>query len=31
LACMFTGVNDCSRIERGASMDLTDVELEVLI
>jgi hypothetical protein len=31
LACMFTGVNDCSRIERGAGTDLTDVELEVLI
>jgi hypothetical protein len=31
LACMFTGVNDCSRIERGAGTDLTDVVLEVLI
>jgi hypothetical protein len=28
---MFTGVNDCSRIKRGAGTDLTDVELEVLI
>jgi hypothetical protein len=31
LACMFTGVNDCSRIVRGAGTDLTDTELEVLI
>jgi hypothetical protein len=31
LAFMFTRVNDCSRIVRGAGMDLTDVELEVLI
>jgi hypothetical protein len=28
---MFTGVNDFSRIERGAGMDLSDAELEVLI
>jgi hypothetical protein len=28
---MFTGVNDYSRIERGAGTDLTDTELEVLI
>jgi hypothetical protein len=28
---MFTGVNDCSRIVRGAGMDLTHAELEVLI
>jgi hypothetical protein len=31
MVCMFTGVNDCSRIERGAGMDLSDAELEVLI
>jgi hypothetical protein len=31
MACMFTGVNDCSRIERGAGTDLSDAELEVLI
>jgi hypothetical protein len=31
MACMFTGVNDCSRIERRAGMDLSDAELEVLI
>jgi hypothetical protein len=31
MACMFTGVNDCSRIEREASTDLSDAELEVLI
>jgi hypothetical protein len=31
MACMFTGVNDCSRIVRGASLDLSDAELEVLI
>jgi hypothetical protein len=31
MACMFTGVNDCSRIVRGAGMDLSDGELEVLI
>jgi hypothetical protein len=31
LACMFTGMNDCSRIEHGAGTDLTDTELEVLI
>jgi hypothetical protein len=31
MACMFTGVNDCSRIERRASTDLFDAELEVLI
>jgi hypothetical protein len=28
---MFTGVNDCSRIERGAGTNLSDAELEVLI
>jgi hypothetical protein len=28
---MFIGVNDCSRIERGASTNPSDVELEVLI
>jgi hypothetical protein len=31
MACMFTGVNDRSKIEHGAGTDLTDVELEVLI
>jgi hypothetical protein len=31
MACMFIGLNDCSRIERGASTDLSDAELEVLI
>jgi hypothetical protein len=31
MACMFTGVNDYSRIVRGAGTDLTDAELEVLI
>jgi hypothetical protein len=31
MACMFTGVNDCSRIVRGASSDLSGAELEVLI
>jgi hypothetical protein len=31
MACMFTGVNDCSRIECRAGTDLSDVELEVLI
>jgi hypothetical protein len=31
IACMFTGVNDYSRIVRGAGSDLSNVELEVLI
>jgi hypothetical protein len=31
MACMFIGVNDCSRIEHGAGTDLSDAELEVLI
>jgi hypothetical protein len=31
LACMFTGVNDCSRIVRGVSSNLSSAELEVLI
>jgi hypothetical protein len=31
MACMFTGVNDCSRIVHGASSDLSGTELEVLI
>jgi hypothetical protein len=31
MACMFTRVNDCSRIVHGAGMDLYDGELEVLI
>jgi hypothetical protein len=31
MACMFTRVNDCSRIMRGADTDLSDTELEVLI
>jgi hypothetical protein len=31
MSCMFTGVNDCSRIVRGAGSDLSGVELEVLI
>jgi hypothetical protein len=31
MACMFTGVNDCSRIVRGAGSDLSGAELEVLI
>jgi hypothetical protein len=31
MACMFTGVNDYSRIMREAGTDLTDAELEVLI
>jgi hypothetical protein len=31
MACMFTGVNDCSKIECGASTNLFDAELEVLI
>jgi hypothetical protein len=28
---MFTGVNDCNRIVRGASSDQSSAELEVLI
>jgi hypothetical protein len=31
MAYMFTGVNNCSRIVRGAGSDLSGVELEVLI
>jgi hypothetical protein len=31
MACMFTVVNDCSRIVRGAGSDLSGAELEVLI
>jgi hypothetical protein len=31
MACMLTGVNEYSRIVRGAGTDLTDMELEVLI
>jgi hypothetical protein len=31
MAWMFTGVNDYSRIVRGAGSDLSDVELEALI
>jgi hypothetical protein len=31
MACMFTGVNDCSRIVRGAGSNLSGAELEVLI
>jgi hypothetical protein len=31
MACMFTGVNDCSRIVHGANSDLSGTELEVLI
>jgi hypothetical protein len=31
MACMFTGVNDCSRIVGGAGSDLSGAELEVLV
>jgi hypothetical protein len=31
MASMFSGVNDCSRIVRGAGLDLSGAELEVLI
>jgi hypothetical protein len=31
MACMFTGVNDCCRIVRGAGSELSSTELEVLI
>jgi hypothetical protein len=31
MACMFTGVNDYSRIMCGAGLDLSGAELEVLI
>jgi hypothetical protein len=31
MACMFTRMNDCSRIVRGANSDLSGAELEVLI
>jgi hypothetical protein len=31
MACMFTRVNDCSKIVRGAGSDLSGAELEVLI
>jgi hypothetical protein len=31
MACMFTGVNDCCRIVRGAGTDLSDAELKASI